>query len=252
MTLLLPFSSIHYKNLTQNAVINLERELNSIKTSFEPFLDKQYIESNCSSFIRELRKKVFNEKFVKESGIFNRDDHFFCSSTQGDVSFNLFKSIRDRLNSDPSNTTLSYTKTAITGEKSVLLIFSKPDTGGVSGLIPPRYLVDMVQSDLAPYDINFSISIIDRNISNNEPSDFISKYTDQSNTYPLTITAFLGPTYYVNFLFNYLWFGFLVAGVSTSLLVFYKHKKLSQGSLGFSLSNALEKEQLYINYQPIV
>ena len=252
MAFLLPFSSIHYKSLTQDSALYLETELSNIKTSFTPFLDTKYTQSHCASFIREFRQKVFNEKIVKESGIFNQEDHFFCSTTQGDVSFNLFKSIRKRLNESTVNTTLSYTKTAITGEKSVLLIFSKPEVGGISSLIPPQYLVDMVKTELSPYDINFKLEVIDRELTQNKDAVFLAKYDYQSNRYPFSITAYLGLSYYLNFLLNYLWFGFLVAGVSTSLLVFYKHKKLSQGSLGFSLSNALDKRQLYINYQPIV
>ncbi|EAQ64035.1 sensory box (GGDEF/EAL domain) regulatory protein [Marinomonas sp. MED121] len=252
MVLLLPFSAFHYKNLTQTSVLYLETELTNIKSSFIPFLDKTFTQKNCASFIREFRQKVFNEKIVKESGIFNQEDHVFCSTTQGDVSFNLFKSIRKRLNDSPTNTTLSYTKTAITGEKSVLLIFSKPEVGGISSLIPPQYLIDMVKTKLSPYDIDFKLAVIDRGLTQKKENREITQYSYQSDKYPLSVTAYLGLSYYLNFLLNYLWFGCLVAGVSTSLLVFYKHKKLSQSSLGFSLSNALDKHQLYINYQPIV
>ncbi len=73
----------------------------------------------------------------------------------------------------------------------------------------------------------------------------------QSNIYPLTITSYIGYQYYLNFMLSYLWFGFLMAGITTIILL-SEHKKQSQRSLEYSLSSALKNKHLHVHMQPIV
>lgn len=51
---------------------------------------------------------------------------------------------------------------------------------------------------------------------------------------------------------SYLWFGFLMAGITTIILLSIKHKKQSQRSLEYSLSSALKNKHLHVHMQPIV
>lgn len=252
MTLLLPITPGHYKQLTLDSTKLLERKLDSIKSEFENVLITSHFDKHCESFVRELRQSVFNAHLVKEAAVFNQNDQFYCSTTEGDVSFRLFKSIRERLNNSPTLTTLSYSSSAITKAKAIMLIFSNQYDEGVSLMIPPKYIYDIVHSELAEHGLESKVEIIDRDISPANHGEYSRTIQVASDRYPLTVTSYIGIDYYLSFFLSYSWFGFLLAGVTTICAVSIKHKKQSQRSLEYSLSNALRRKHLHVHFQPIV
>lgn len=252
MALLIPFTPSHYQNLTEDTSRLVETRLESIQSRFDLFLSGITPSHTCDSMVRQLRQTVFDADWVKEAAVFNKDDRFYCSTTDGDVSFRLYSTIRQRLNDDPNLTTLSYSNSAITQVQSIMLMFSNKDDAGVSLMIPPHFIYDTVETNLNNHGIQARVEVIKRDIHPSDIGPSIAKVRIQSNIYPLTITSYIGYQYYLNFMLSYLWFGFLMAGITTIILLSIKHKKQSQRSLEYSLSSALKNKHLHVHMQPIV
>ena len=85
---------------------------------------------------------------MRVAAVFNKQNRFYCSTTDGEVSFHLYSTIRERLNDDPNLTTLSYSNSAITQVQSIMLIFSNKEDAGVSLMIPPHFIYDIVETNL--------------------------------------------------------------------------------------------------------
>ncbi|MGB1281240.1 MAG: CSS-motif domain-containing protein, partial [Vibrio cyclitrophicus] len=114
MALLIPFTPSHYQNLTEDTSRLVETRLESIQSRFDRFLSGITPDQSCDAIVRELRQNVFDADWVKEAAVFNKQNRFYCSTTDGEVSFRLYSTIRERLNDDPNLTTLSYSNSAIT------------------------------------------------------------------------------------------------------------------------------------------
>lgn len=252
MALLIPFTPSHYHALTEDSSTLVETRLQEIQARFNRFLLGISPDLSCDAIVTELRQNVFGADWVKEAAVFNKYNRFYCSTTDGEVSFRLYSTIRERLNEDPNLTTLSYSSSAITKVQSIMLIFSNKEESGVSLMIPPHFIYDLVESNLSSHGISSKVEVIKRDIHPTDPGSYIAKVNIQSNRYPLTITAYIGSQYYLNFMLSYLWFGFLVAGITTIILLSVKHKKQSQRSLEYSLSSALKNKHLHVHMQPIV
>ncbi|MCC4860625.1 EAL domain-containing protein [Vibrio splendidus] len=252
MALLIPFTPSHYQNLTEDTSRLVETRLESIQSRFDLFLSSITPDHTCDSMVRQLRQNVFDADWVKEAAVFNKDDRFYCSTTDGEVSFRLYSTIRQRLNDAPNLTTLSYSNSAITQVQSIMLIFSNKEEAGVSLMIPPHFIYDIVETNLSKHGIQAKVEVIKKDIHPSDSAPSIAKVRIQSNAYPLTITSYIGYQYYWNFLLNYLWFGFLMAGITTIIILSIKHNKQNHRSLEYSLSDALRNDHLHVHLQPIV
>ncbi|MFA0640689.1 EAL domain-containing protein [Vibrio cyclitrophicus] len=252
MALLIPFTPLHYQTLTEDSSKSVETRLAGIQSRFDLFLSEISPDQPCDSIVMQLRQNVFDADWVKEAAAFNKDDQFYCSTTNGEVSFRLYKTIRQRLNDSSNLTTLSYSNSAITQVQSIMLIFSNKEDVGVSLMIPPHFIYDLVEKNLSNYGIQAKVEVIKRDIYPSDTGAHIAKVQIHSNTYPLTITSYIGYQYYLNFLLSYSWFGFLMAGIITISLISIKYKKQSQHSLEYSLSSALKNKHLHVHLQPVV
>ncbi|MEZ8730863.1 EAL domain-containing protein [Vibrio splendidus] len=252
MAMLIPATPFHYQTLTEDSSKQLEQKLRHIQSQFDYFLTEVEHGQSCESVVTRLRQTVFDADWVKEAAVFNKDDRFYCSTTDGEVSFRLYSTIRQRLNDAPNLTTLSYSNSAITQVQSIMLIFSNKEEAGVSLMIPPHFIYDIVETNLSKHGIQAKVEVIKKDIHPSDTAPSIAKVRIQSNAYPLTITSYIGYQYYWNFLLNYLWFGFLMAGITTIIILSIKHKKQSQRSLEYSLSSALKNKHLHVHMQPIV
>ncbi|MCF7497527.1 cyclic diguanylate phosphodiesterase [Vibrio sp. L5-1] len=252
MALLIPFTPSHYQTLTEDSSRLVETRLEGIQSRFDHFLSEITPDQPCNSIVRQLRQNVFDADWVKEAAVFNKDNLFYCSTTDGEVSFRLFSTIRQRLNDAPNLTTLSYSNSAITQVQSIMLIFSNKEDIGVSLMIPPHFIYDLVEKNLSSHGIQTKVEVIKRDIYPSDTDAHIAKVRIQSDAYPFTITSYVGYQYYINFLLSYSWFGFLMAGIITISLLSIKHKQQSQRSLEYSLSSALKNNHLHVHMQPIV
>ncbi|MEZ8036430.1 EAL domain-containing protein [Vibrio crassostreae] len=252
MALLIPFTPSHYNALTEESSQLVETRLEEIQVRFDRFLLGITPDLSCDTIVTELRQNVFNADWVKEAAVFNEYNRFYCSTTDGDVSFRLYSTIRERLNEDPNLTTLSYSSAAITKVQSIMLIFSNKEEAGVSLMIPPHFIYDLVESSLSSHGINSKVEVIKRDIHPTDLGSYFAEVRIQSDAYPLAITSYIGHQYYIHFLMSFSWFGFLMAGITTICLLSAKHKKQSQRSLEYSLSSALKNKHLHVHMQPIV
>ncbi|MFS1444526.1 MULTISPECIES: EAL domain-containing protein [unclassified Vibrio] len=252
MALLIPFTPSHYQNLTQDTSKLVETQLEGIQSRFDRFLSGITPDQSCDVIVRQMRQTVFDADWVKEAAVFDKQNQFYCSTTDGEVSFRLYSTIRQRLNDDPNLTTLSYSNSAITQVQSIMLIFSNKENAGVSLMIPPHFIYDIVETNLNSHGIQAKVEVIKRDIHPTNIDSSLAKVRIQSNIYPLTITSYIGYQYYLHFMLSYLWFGFLMAGITTIILLSVKHKKQSQRSLEYSLSSALKNKHLHVHMQPIV
>ncbi|WP_434761662.1 EAL domain-containing protein [Vibrio fortis] len=253
MALLLPITPFHYNKEVEKSAQIVEQTFDQIKSKFEHFLTPENVSRPCTAIIRELRQAVFKTDWIKEAAIFDGQDRFYCSTTDGDVSFPLFQTISNRMEQDPNNTTLSYTSSAISQSKALMLIFRDHRTKeGVSLMIPPHYISDMVQDHLAQFGLDSKVEIIHRDISNSDAVTFLKTIKIESETYPLTVISYVGYGYYLNFLLKYSWFGFLCAGIATITFVQIKYKRQERRGLESSLTNALKNKHLQVHLQPIV
>ena len=252
MAMLIPFTPSHYQTLTEDTSRLVETRLEGIQSRFDRFLSEVRPEQSCDAIVRQLRQNVFEADWVKEAAVFNKQNRFYCSTTDGEVSFRLYSSIRQRLNDDPNLTTLSYSNSAITQVQSIMLIFSNKENAGVSLMIPPHFIYDLVESSLSSHGINSKVEVIKRDIHPTDPGSYLAEVRIQSDAYPLAITSYIGHQYYIHFLMSFSWFGFLMAGITTICLLSAKHKKQSQRSLEYSLSSALKNKHLHVHMQPIV
>ncbi|MEZ9363421.1 EAL domain-containing protein [Vibrio sp. 10N.286.49.E11] len=252
MAMLIPFTPHHYQTLTEDTSRLVETRLEGIQSRFDRFLSEVRPEQSCDAIVSQLRQNVFEADWVKEAAVFNKENRFYCSTTDGDVSFRLYSTIRQRLNDDPNLTTLSYSNSAITQVQSIMLIFSNKEDAGVSLMIPPHFIYDLVETNLSSHGIQAKVEVIKRDIHPTDIDSSIAKVRIHSNTYPLTITSYIGYQFYLHFMLSYLWFSFLMAGITTIILLSIKHKKQSQRSLEYSLSSALKNQHLHVHMQPIV
>ena len=252
MAMLIPFTPSHYQTLTEDTSRLVETRLEGIQSRFDRFLSEVRPEQSCDAIVTELRQNVFKADWVKEAAVFNEYNRFYCSTTDGDVSFRLYSTIRERLNENPNLTTLSYSSAAITKVQSIMLIFSNKEEAGVSLMIPPHFIYDLVESSLSSHGINSKVEVIKRDIHPTDPGSYLAEVRIQSDAYPLAITSYIGHQYYIHFLMSFSWFGFLMAGITTICLLSAKHKKQSQRSLEYSLSSALKNKHLHVHMQPIV
>ena len=104
MAMLIPFTPSHYQTLTEDTSRLVETRLEGIQSRFDRFLSEVRPEQSCDAIVTELRQNVFNADWVKEAAVFNKQNRFYCSTTDGDVSFRLYSTIRERLNEDPNFT----------------------------------------------------------------------------------------------------------------------------------------------------
>lgn len=252
MALLLAFSANHYKNQTAESIQLVNTKLDNIKANFLPFLAPKYQGQSCQAFLQELRQSVFTTYMVKEAAVFKNNKHFFCSTTQGDVSFVLFDSISNRLDASPIHTTVSFTKTAISHLQSVLLLFRNDAGEGISILIPPQYIYDLVAPTFNEHGMEYSIEIINRDIAPQAHGEYLKSHHAESDNYPFSVTSYISYKYYLHYLWENSWLAFLLAGITTILFNYLNTKKISQNSLAFALSNALRRQHLQVFFQPIV
>lgn len=160
MAMLIPFTPYHHQTLTEDTSRLVETRLEGIQSRFDRFLSEVRPEQSCDEIVRQLRQNVFEADWVKEAAVFNKQNQFYCSTTDGDVSFRLYSTIRQRLNDDPNLTTLSYSNSAITQVQSIMLIFSNKEDAGVSLMIPPHFIYDLVEKNLNSHGIQAKVEVI--------------------------------------------------------------------------------------------
>lgn len=249
--LLFPLSHIHIENHTKALLNQLETELNEVRGELSYLLNPEWNDLSCEQITTELRKQVFQSDIIKEIGLFNPQGRIYCTNNSS-TSFFLYQTILDRLKSNSNHVTLSYTRSKLSRSKSVALIFTNEQGKGVSVLIPPRYLLKILNQDLEHKSINYRLQVISREIQPTPFDSGIQHYRVHSKAYPLDLEISTS----IGFYFAQLWHYFALYLICSSLLaigyLFRKQRKESRNSLETSLRYAIENDYLELHYQPIV
>lgn len=233
----------------KKALENIESHFDAVIDELSPLLLPSEQRVYCSNVLTELRQHVFRSDTLKEIGLFDDRGNVYCNSNRGVVSFYLYQTILDRLQLD--NVTLSYTKTKLSQQKSVVLLFTGASGNGISVVIPPRYILRIVESTLNQPSLNYNVSIISRHLVEENQQKWLQSYRFRSERYPLEVVANTSLDYYIHYFLSLAWIGIVVASVLSVILLYRRQDKFTQNSLEASLQEAIKNDYFDIHYQPI-
>lgn len=162
MCALVPFANQYQRTLTHKAITHIERELLETRIQLNYLFSPAIFSQPCRTLTYELRKSILNLGMTKEIGTFDDTGRVFCTSNEVNVSFYLYKSILQRLDESPERATLSFTKTALTGEMALIYIFGDETLRGLSVLFPTNYLQQITRGILSFGDLDYEIHVADR------------------------------------------------------------------------------------------
>ncbi len=248
--LLFPVAKQNVVRLTHEAMVKLESTFTQLQSDLNFLTEQETTNKECNSITTILRSEVFQSDIAKEIGIFKPSGEIYCTSNDAKTSFFLYQTIMDRLKNN--QVTLSYTKSKLSKERTVFLLFTGHSGYGVSVVIPPRYITRLMDFISEP-GITFSIEVISRNLIDVEQNDNLFESTqEKSEHYPLKIKLQSSYSYYFHYILSQAWLGVLLASSLSIYFVLSQQKKLNRGSLETALKGALSDQLLDVYYQPIV
>jgi sensor c-di-GMP phosphodiesterase-like protein len=249
----IPFAGRHAQTVSRQALKTIERYFDQIKADSNYLLADKHQHTNCEKLLVPLRKGVFQSDRVKEIGIFDADGRIFCTSNTGKTSFYLYQTMLDRISNSPFLQTLSYTTTKLSKEQSIVLMYQlRKQENGLSILIPPRYVISLVDDLFVHNHLDYTVRVITRSVSNTilARQDLLS--VSNSDQYPLEVEVYQQDSYLFYYLLSKSWIAVVVAALASVLFVLRKNRQLSSYALPMSLSGALQCNHLELHYQPIV
>ncbi|WP_181388343.1 EAL domain-containing protein [Vibrio albus] len=249
----IPFASQHAQTHTLLALTTIEKYFDQIKEDSDYLLASEYQHTDCERLLVPLRKGVFQSDRVKEIGVFDRDGRIFCTSNTGKTSFYLYQTMLDRINRSPFQQTLSYTKTRLSKEQSIVLMYkNNQEENGLSILVPPRYVISLVDDLFINSHLNYTVRVITRSLTSIELDKQDRLSVSHSRKYPLEVEVYKQKSYLFYYFLSKSWIAVMVAALVNVFLVLQKNKKLSSHALPMSLEGALQCKHLELYYQPIV
>ena len=250
---LIPFSKQNAEALSDQALVKIENYFEQTIDDLSYLLEGEYQHYTCNELLIHLRKSVFRADTIKEIGVFDANGRMFCTSNNGDISFYLYSTIQERVKQSQYNTTLSYTTTKLAKEKSVALLFKKDLQGnGLSVLIPPRYIISLVDELLAYHHLEHKVRVITRELGNTQMPREQLLSMSLSEKFPLKVEVYPRSDYLFHYLLTKSWIGFFIASLVTIFVIFRRNKRLSNHALPMSLEAALKNRHLEVYFQPIV
>jgi EAL domain-containing protein (putative c-di-GMP-specific phosphodiesterase class I) len=247
----LPLAEKNADELARNTLQDIESEFFEILNDNYYLIDSSFLTNSCENSLLELRKNVFKSTSLKEIGLFDKNGLMYCTSNNGDVSFRMYKSILERLKT--SNITLSYTESKLSKEKSIVIMFVNESGDGVSGIIPPHYVLEIVKNKLKQYNLGYKVLIISRIVGgDNTKFKPINTIVAHSSKLPLSLEVFTNKNYYLAYFVQHSWLILLIASFLSIFYVYYKKRDDYKASLDYSLRDAITMGHLELYYQPIV
>ncbi|WP_070966913.1 EAL domain-containing protein [Vibrio sonorensis] len=235
------------------ALSKVDQNLNRIKNSFGYLLQNHRLEQSCDELLVKLRQGVFNTRMVKEAAVFNSNGRFFCSSNKGHVSFPLFNQYREALVENYPKPTLSYLKTAIIRSHALALMFTDESGSGISVLIPPSYLYQILNTGNDSQNLYFELTIGGKTLNAYEGKlpKVLNWHQAKSQNFAIELTNKVGFDYYLDHLASAVWLNILLTSLIITAYVMGQRSQISRNSLEFALTNALRKGYFECHYQPI-
>ena len=252
MLAMIPIANQHHKSLTLTAVSQIESELLSSIDQLSYLLEDDFYEQSCDHLIYELRSSIFSLGMAKEAATFDANGKVRCTSSERAPSFHIYKTILARLAESESHVTLSYTRSALIPDKTLILLFSRYNGRGVSVLYPKEYLIEMVEDIFSFGDMDYRIDVIGRTVKSAKGKEPIRIEEIESSVFPLKVFSCVGINFYFTYLLSKLWIGLLAMTFCMLAYLMYSARKVEQNSLEFSLAKAIKNKNLTVHFQPIV
>lgn len=247
---MLPMANRHLDHLTQQALNEIEASFATLQNDLVFLTEEEATQQDCRQLTTRLRSEVFQSDVAKEVGVFRPSGEVYCTSNAVGSSFYLYQTIMDRL--EEHGVTLSYTKSKMSQDRSAFLLFTGQSKYGVSIVIPPRYIVRLIEG-IPEAGVYFDIEIISRNITK---ADYDEKIFDTvslaSTTYPLKVRFYASYQYYLSYYISYAWVGLLLASLLSTYYLVARQRKIEGSSLETALKGALSSQLLDVYFQPIV
>ncbi|PJC88207.1 EAL domain-containing protein [Vibrio sp. HA2012] len=248
-----PFSRQHAQSVSQQALTRVDQYFDQIINDLDYLLLDENQNLSCEELLVPLRRGVFQSDRVKEIGVFNDKGRIFCTSNNGTISFYLYRTMLERIKNSPYHRTLSYTTTKLAKEKSIILMFRDGGQGnGISVLIPPRYVLLLIDEFLSRHHLDYDIKVITRSLQEQSLPGSTRIAVSSSAEYPLVIELYKQDHYLLYYMLSNSWIGLLIAGLVCALFALQRNKKLSSNALPISLESALQCGHLEPYYQPII
>ncbi|WP_414931143.1 EAL domain-containing protein [Vibrio europaeus] len=249
LIVLKPLADRHIVSTAKYELTAIEHVIDQLREKLNYLTSARITSLPCEDVTTLLRSEVFKSDVIKEIGLFRPSGEIYCTSSDLGNSFYLYKTIMGRL--DENGVTLSYTKSKMTDERSVFLMFLGESNYGVSVAIPPRYIQRLLER--SEDGVFYDIEVISRKIvERSDGSVGIDIFTQESRHYPLGIKLHTYTGYYIHYFVTHIWIGLLLGGVASVIRVRSRQNKVSDATLESALQNALIDGEIEAYYQPIV
>ncbi|EEX33405.1 MULTISPECIES: EAL domain-containing protein [Vibrio] len=250
-------ANLHLDSSTKQAAREIETHFDRIKDDFNYLAKDNKLAESCDVLLVEMRQSVFETHMAKEVAVFREGGQFFCATNKGKVSFNLYPHIYQELKSLPLHQTVAYFKAAINRLNSIGLLFLDDQQRGVSILIPPGYLFELIEQKFAPQGIDFDLwisgQLVDNKSSMNSSNSEVLRFSEyQGERFPFALKSQAGHVYYLSYIFDKYWVFLLVSSIVIVSYSFSSKRRIAKNSLEFSLVDALNRGYFECYYQPII
>nr|WP_253649340.1 EAL domain-containing protein [Vibrio tubiashii] len=249
LVILKPVADRHIVSTAKYELTAIEHVMDQLREKLGYLTSAHITSLSCEEVTTLLRSEVFKSDVIKEIGLFRPSGEVYCTSSDLGNSFYLYKTIMDRLHEN--GVTLSYTKSKMTDERSVFLMFLGESKHGVSVVIPPRYIQRLLER--SEDGVFYDVEVISRKIAERSDDSLgIDVFAQESKYYPLGIKLHTYTGYYIHYFVTHIWIGLLLGGIVSVVRVRYRQSKVSDATLESALQNALIDGEIEAYYQPIV
>ncbi len=242
----------HAKSYGKEAIATFERYIE--QTTEELSQLNQNLDGLCyESDIQKLRQYVFHSPIAKEVGLFNSQGTIYCSSNQGYIDTHISQSVLNRIKNNNELTTISFTRSS-SHDRAISIYFANNDLTGSKVLLPPEQFLQLISSKFKQHYFNYEVQILshslnDKTLSNLENTQVMQF---QSLQYPLAISLQITPaSYWAHFELDF-WKITFIACLIAFIFQALRYYKVTRNSLAFSLKEAIDNQDLELNFQPIV
>jgi EAL domain-containing protein (putative c-di-GMP-specific phosphodiesterase class I) len=204
--------------------------------------------------IGQLRHKVFYSPIFKEFGLFDDNFRVYCTNF-GVNNFNIFSTIKDRIEQSEDHTTVSLVKSYILGEKAFIAFYLGKNGIGANGLAPPKSLsmdIDHLLLPDYPYELTIGkLALVSNEL--NTGSEILDQKNISLDDWAMTLKIILPSNVYWSKAMTLLPFGVVLWIVLWALscalhwgfLYYFR-------SLPHCLRRAIRGNDMEVYYQPIV
>ncbi|NIY93906.1 EAL domain-containing protein [Vibrio diazotrophicus] len=245
-------TSAHAKSLGYSAIATLEDYLDNTASELSEL--NRHISKTCNvEDTQRLRQYVFQSPKAKEVSLFDAKGQVYCSSNEGKTSFDVGEAALKQIKKTQTLTTIVLSESR-SHDTAIFIYSANKDLSGINALLPPNLFLELItpQFELQHYD--YQVNILQHSLEHKSGSEnqAYRSYDFKSERYPITLTINLTPQSYFTHYGQHIWRVILLASAIAVLYQAIRNYKLTRNSLAFSLKEAINNQELVLNFQPIV